>query len=362
MILRDKRIDSLKGLLIVMMVLNHFGGPLKKITHQTFGYVSVAEGFIFLSGYVFALVYIRYIKTPKVLISHSINRAWIVYKYHFIIIITLFLLYLTIEVYHEAWQKLLFPNNESPYLSTFYEALLLHQPTYMDILPMYIIFLLFAPFILIQLHKGNFKLIFFITISLWLVGQSFHFIGEIVKLLQLDAHPGYFNIFSWQLMWTIGMYMGYMKSSNIEIKLLKNRIFFYTVLILAIIFFLYRYHVLEFGRDFILSLLGKSNLEVLRLLNFLLISYLFWSIMRYIPTDRGIPWLQFIGRFSLQVFSFHVLLIYLLLPLWLSIDKSNHILTLTFLLLAVTSLTIPAYIADRIKKSEDARRKPVALK
>ncbi len=349
---RDKRIDSLRGLLLVIMTIDHFGGPLSKITNQTFGYVSAAEGFIFLSGYVFAVVYIRYIKTPKILFSKSISRTWIVYKYHFILIIILFLLYLNIPVYHVAWEEWLFPSQSNPYLCTLYETLLLHQPEFMDILPMYMIFIMFAPFILIQLHKGNFRFIFFITISLWLVGQSFDFMKIIVKLLQLNTYPGYFNIFSWQLIWTMGMYIGYIKSSNIEIKPLNTRIFFYIVLISAIIFFLYRHNILEYGKPFILSLSERSNLEVFRLLNFLLITYLLWVAIRNIPIDRGIPWLQFIGRYSLQVFSFHVLLIYLLLPLWLSIDKSNHILTITFVLLVVASLTIPAYIADRVKKSK----------
>lgn len=284
------------------------------------------------------------------------SRAWLIYKYHFVIIIILFLLYLNIPIYHEAWEKWLFPNHSNPYHFTLYEILLLHQPNYMDVLPIYMIFILFTPFILIQLNKRNYMFIFIVSVSIWIIGQSFNFMTEVVKMLQLNTTPGYFNIFSWQLIWTMGVYLGYAKSSNIEIRLPKTRIFFFIVLVSAIIFLLSRHNILEFGRHFILSFTEKQTLEVFRLLNFLLMVYLVGIVISKIPIDKGIPWLQYIGRYSIDVFSFHVLLIYLLLPLWSYIDISNDIINITFEFLIIASLSIPAYIADRYKKSRHIHR------
>jgi hypothetical protein len=345
--MRDKRLDSLRGLFLLIMTIDHFGAPLRKITHEAFGYISAAEGFVFLSGYFFALIHTKYIKTPKILIHQSMTRAWLVYKYYFITIIILFLLYLNIPAYHEAWKGWLFPNQSNPYYFTLYEMLLLHQPKYMDILPLYIIFILFSPFVLIQINKGNFIFIFITTIGIWTIGQFFNFMEEIIRLLQLGTNPGYFNIFAWQLIWIIGIYFGYAKALNIKIRLPKNGTFFYIVVISTTVFLLYRHEILEFGYHFILSLIEKDDLEVLRLLNFLLMVYLVWVILGKIPPSKGIPWLQFIGCYSIQVFSFHIFLIYLLKPIWLQVDKTDYVISITFVSLVVASLSIPAYIANK---------------
>jgi len=49
---RDRRIDTLRGMLLIIMTVDHLGGWLTVITGQSLGYVSAAEGFIFLSGFV----------------------------------------------------------------------------------------------------------------------------------------------------------------------------------------------------------------------------------------------------------------------------------------------------------------------
>lgn len=56
---RDIGLDSLRGLLLVWMTLNHLGGPLHAYSFQTLGFFSSAEGFVFISGVVAGLVYGR---------------------------------------------------------------------------------------------------------------------------------------------------------------------------------------------------------------------------------------------------------------------------------------------------------------
>lgn len=47
---RENALDALRGLFLVVMAFNHDGGPLSRFTHEPIGFVSAAEGFLFLSG------------------------------------------------------------------------------------------------------------------------------------------------------------------------------------------------------------------------------------------------------------------------------------------------------------------------
>ena len=78
---RDLRLDTLRGLLLVLITINHFGSwsPeawwITQLTWQPLGYVSAAEGFVFLSGFIFATVYLRYSDEPAMLMTAP-NRTF----------------------------------------------------------------------------------------------------------------------------------------------------------------------------------------------------------------------------------------------------------------------------------------------
>ena len=78
------------------------------------------------------------------------------------------------------------------------------------------------------------------------------------------------------------------------------------------------------------------------------------------PWSRGIPWLDFIGKYSLQVFSFHVFILYLIVPVREYIDGISGIWELTvFGFIIVVSLSIPASvfsIYNKYRKSNVARK------
>ena len=56
---RDRGLDSLRGLMLLGMAVNHIASRLQILTDHPFGYTSTAEGFVFLSGLVAGLVYTR---------------------------------------------------------------------------------------------------------------------------------------------------------------------------------------------------------------------------------------------------------------------------------------------------------------
>jgi hypothetical protein len=48
---RDTRVDTLRGLFLIVMMVDHLPyHPLLRFSRQGFGFVSAAEGFVFVSG------------------------------------------------------------------------------------------------------------------------------------------------------------------------------------------------------------------------------------------------------------------------------------------------------------------------
>src|SRR6266850_5514249 len=54
---RDRRLDALRGLMLVIITIDHLPSAFAAFTYQSLGFVSAAEGFVFLSGYVAGMVY-----------------------------------------------------------------------------------------------------------------------------------------------------------------------------------------------------------------------------------------------------------------------------------------------------------------
>ena len=52
-------LDVLRGALLVVMAINHVPSDLHVLTDHFFGYMSAAEGFVFLAGLMAGLVYTR---------------------------------------------------------------------------------------------------------------------------------------------------------------------------------------------------------------------------------------------------------------------------------------------------------------
>jgi len=86
---RIEYLDVLRGLMLVIMTLDHLGGPIKKITFQPLGFVSAAAGFIYLSGFVYGLVYTRKYQGSdfRTIRVKSQRRAAVIYLYHHLVLL-----------------------------------------------------------------------------------------------------------------------------------------------------------------------------------------------------------------------------------------------------------------------------------
>lgn len=343
---RDISLDIFRGLMLVIMAIDHFGGPFRQITFQTFGYVSGAEGFVFLSGVVFGFVYSRYLDETNIFLKRkAAKRALVIYIYHIILLIIIFFLLVLRIIPPKCWIYDVSQIQTSPYASIFLYLGLLYKPYLMDILPMYVIFLLFAPYLLIHFNNKKSKTILFISVLLWFAAQLnfiWYPLEEFQGTSKLDF--GQFNLFAWQFLFITGIWIGNSKFLNMPVISYRRE---YVILAttFALLFFLLRHLNRFITIPFITGLVGVETLEIGRLFNFLILVYLIGWLIRN-KKIGNLKWLALLGRNSLEVFSYHIVVIYLYKPLQQTMDwQYKAILSLLF----AVSLTIPAIIHEKIK-------------
>ncbi|HJO92271.1 MAG TPA: OpgC domain-containing protein [Victivallales bacterium] len=344
---RDNRIDSLRGLFLVLMSTGHFGGWITEYTWQFYGYATNAEGFVFVSGFVFALVYGKYITNFKLLTKKICKRCFTVYRYHLILVIILPFIALLIPAYKAFWCNMLsyFFIHGTPLKHIISSAILLNQPTYMDILPMYAIFILFSLPLLLLMSKGYDYYALAICIGIWFIGQYFNPVAFFSNVYFPKAFPGILNIFSWQLLFYIGAFLGFRKRLGKKLNILDNKIIMIVIFAVYIITLLSRYNVVDLGIN-INAATKRIDLAWLRLVSFLSAAFVFANLIRPIPLKYGFPWLNLLGKHSLQVFSFHILMLYFFIePLKTGLgisSKYGDTVYVIILVLFLASLTIPA--------------------
>ncbi len=350
---RDNRIDTIRGLLLIFMAIDHFGGWITNYTWQFYGYSSDAEGFVFLSGFIFALVYGRHASDLKGLTKKIFGRAFTVYKYHLSLVIFLPLLALLIPFYRYNWQNMLeyFFINGTPLKYIFSSSILLNQPTYMDVLPMYTVFILLSLPLILLFKKGYASLALIICGSVWIIGQFINPISFLSDYFFHNSYPGLFNIFSWQLIFFVGAFLGFYKKIGKSIRVLSNRYVMILVCTLYVIILLSRYQFINLGFD-INAATERSNLAWLRLVSFFSFAFVLSTILKTLPLSAKLPGIDFLGKHSLQVFSFHIAVLYfIIVPLGAGIgiyEGYGKIAYLSVLVIFILTLFIPAYIHSSI--------------
>ncbi|MDC4224839.1 MAG: OpgC domain-containing protein [Candidatus Manganitrophus sp.] len=117
MMKRENAFDALRGLFLVVMALNHDGGPLSRFTHESFGFVSAAEGFIFLSGFATGWAYaVPAGPSSPSLAQRAFQKARRIYLYQ--VVSSLFVLTLVrlfpVQAAESRWFDLLLIVHEEP--------------------------------------------------------------------------------------------------------------------------------------------------------------------------------------------------------------------------------------------------------
>lgn len=356
---RNLNLDSLRGLMLIIITINHTQGPFHKLTYQTFGFVSAAEGFIFLSGILLGIVNGKKLLTysTKAVRVTIFRRTLTIYSYHIAallaISIPLFLFRAISNNGNLSGELVIFLDHPLP--AFLHYSLLLYQPSFLDILPMYVLFIFWGYFALIGFNNDKARVVLLGSFLVWLLSQVswlnfFQINLNSSPFIRLDS----FNPLSWQFLFTIGCYLGYCSSRGktvIRTTPTLTKIAF----LLAVSFFVIRHFpdntfpVIQLVTEGAL----RYNMGIVRLINFLVIAYLIQAAISSGWQLRSL-WLETLGQHSLQVFTFQIILIYYTSPFRQSIHALGLFADVAFQMTFVTALMIPASVHKYLQKTISA--------
>jgi hypothetical protein len=317
---RDLRLDFFRGLALFFIFIDHIPeNALSYFTLPSIGFSDAAEIFIFISGYTAAMVYGRSMLRQGVVFASAqiYRRVWQLYVAH----VFLFMIF-TAEV---SYTVLTFNNplyNDElrvgdflaePHIAIIKALLLQFQPTFLDILPVYIVLLASFPLILGLLRRGTLAAIL-PALALYAAAQIFG--------LSLHGYPEnqvwYFNPLTWQLLFVIGASCGFAYAAERPILphgwwvLGPAIVFVLASLIINLSWTVHGVHD-PFPAILLKQLwpINKTNLVPIRLLHFLALAVV---VVHLVSADsRFLRWrvarpIILCGQHSLQVFCLGILL------------------------------------------------------
>ena len=216
---RRIEIDAARGLMLVWMTLTHMPTMLTPWVNQPFGYISASEGFIFLSALFTGFIYERLLERsgPGVMASKLLGRTLRLYQYHVALLFGAFLIAARFAVngHHQALYYLLDFYFSAGRARAVTDALLLiYRPPLLDIIPLYLIFLLLSPLALLVADKLGWRILLACGFLIWFLAQFglrqglYGFATHHFHLAIPLSEMGAFNLWAWQFMWIIGLWCG----------------------------------------------------------------------------------------------------------------------------------------------------------
>lgn len=313
---RELEIDAARGLMLAWMTLTHLPTALTPWVNQPFGYISASEGFIFLSALFTGRIYHRLLTRdglPK-MSSTLWLRTLRLYGYHLLLLIVAILIsaYFTAVSHGQGLRNLLdfyFAANHGRAILD--AVFLLYRPPLLDIVPLYIIFLLLAPVLIFTASRFGWKPLIGISFVVWLTAQFglrealysvlVYRFGLRVPLNEMGA----FNLWAWQLVWVLGVWAGVRWAKNdLPVENFAKRLWVPAAFIAAALLALRYWQIfgLDLGR--LSVLFDKWQLGVVRLINFTAVAVLLIQFRAFVKPLAIRP-LVLLGQSSLQVFCTH---------------------------------------------------------
>ena len=355
---RLPEIDVLRGICLVEMMANHL--PLNLLTRfvvETAGFISAAEGFVFLSGFVAGWTAFRALAgnhSSKPVLGRFLSRALQLYAVY-LALFTIVLASAVVGGPHFAeWRHLCMPGTQSAGEIWIFGAAFLYLPKYLDIFSMYCAFLIFVPLAIGQIGAGRSWLVMAVSGALWAASQFWN-----IPEPQLPMRFGYFNLFSWQLLFTVGILLGHRKGAGLG-RAGESRPVLLVSAGLCLILFVIRHQsmvpwigphlpLLPFSK-----LIEKPTVGLVRLVNFAAMAYCIRFMLR-----RGGPRLQrlwayrklaFLGRHSLPVFSWSIVVTFLALLFGPSWQHLPHAVQVGLVMVTIAALWLPARLHELRRK------------
>lgn len=316
---RDARIDFFRGLALLFIFIDHIpNNSWANATLKNFGFSDASEVFVLLAGYSAALAYGLNSSRFENSFRRAMRRAGEIYIWHIgIFVVSAILLYGAAHVFNKpdyvdnvALRDIV----TDPGRAIVSALALLYQPNQMNILPLYVVLMLWLPFVLVLL-RHSVALTLIVSFAIWAVANANGF--------NLPANrPGqgwYFNPLAWQLLFTTGAAAAALSAQHAT-RIRRE------VLVLAAAYLVFAFlnaapwvAITWLPNDPLLpaDLVGhvsKNYLSVWRYLHILALAYLVASV---VPADAA--WLRqswatavgACGRHSLEIFGLGTLLSFL---------------------------------------------------
>jgi hypothetical protein len=304
---RDPRVDVLRGAALLMIFVDHMpGNPVSYFTLHNFGFCDAAEIFVLLAGFASMMAYGRVFARDGAWagLRRVGARCGRIYLCHALLL--LFTLAL-VRVWMDRFG--IMPVGIAPMLNAGLPALarglMLHAlPTYLDILPLYVVLLAVFPLVYLALRSsvwlglGGAALV-------WLAANLDH---RLTLPNWLDANGWYFNPFTWQLLFVVGAALAVAMARGGGS--LPYRHWLAALCAVYLVFACFQtfewteWHLPDL-RPLAMDPPDKSRLSPLRLLDILAVFYLIFSSprLRELARHRYAHALEACGKHSLEIFA-----------------------------------------------------------
>ena len=325
-------IDALRGLMLVLMTFTHLPTRFASPFGQPLGFVSSAEGFVFLSAFMCGWIYSERAKRDGLSSMRRAlwKRAAALYTCQIALLVFLLTVVAGIARAHgqTAIIDLISFFSKDPATALTAGFALVYNPPLLDILPMYVVLLAATPLLLSFGLRRSWWPIFGLSAALWALAQFgvgralYQAIADTIGLDLPVTETGAFSLLAWQFLWVGGLWMGSLKATGAPRGLAAPQWAIAPAIAVAAVCLAWR-HVAgqvpvpnphEAGHAINL-LFDKWQLAPLRLVNFLALLVL---VLRFGPwLARHVP-LQFLARLgaaSLPVFCAHLVICLLALAI-----------------------------------------------
>jgi hypothetical protein len=371
---RRPELDALRGLFLVWMTLTHLPTRFADFVNQPLGFVSSAEGFVFISALLVGRLYIRdLVQNPANVRARLWKRSFKIYGYHLLMLALAFTVVagFAVHTHKAALTNLLTFYLAHPGTAILGSVLLLYCPPLLDILPMYVTFLFFTPVVLSAAVRWGWKWILAASGLVWLMAQYglrdlvHAWVVQVTHLKIPLQESGAFNLFAWQGVWTVGLWLGAKSATQTEIF---RRVpgWLAALSAAACLFFI----GIRFGwlgphlTQQALSLkLDKWQIGPLRVINLVAFTIIVYWARKYLVKLVSIEPFLTLGKASLKVFCAHIFFVFVGLALLYGdfnadgLDQLHGIPAIGLLAVTFTALIVVAANEVRKKHAERERRK-----
>jgi hypothetical protein len=314
------RLDFFRGIGLWMIFLDHIPHDVVSwLTLRNYGFSDAAEFFVFISGYLVGFIYTRVVRGGLFLaaLKRLWKRAGQLYMAH----IMLFLLF-TAQIARTArrFDNPMYENEfnvfnflQHPDVLIGQALTLRYKPVNLDVLPLFIVLVLAAPFMIWCLGRRP---------NLTLLGSAVLYILSRIFDWNIASYPPgttwYFNPFCWQLLFVFAAWCG-----SGQIAKIADIVWSRTAMTIAVLWLLFAlFIVMTWHVHFLEALvpkwmikviypIDKTDLDMLRLTHFLALA----TIVSYFVSHDWKPltskWLHpliLCGRHSLPLFCLGVFL------------------------------------------------------